>query len=214
VPKPKTAPAAPPASAPVVPPAKVNPPATSESPAAVSPAGAVGINPPPVPPAASLPPPANNSGAVVDTHIEAAAIPVKPATAAEQTPAPKPTPAPPTPPKAEPAVEASSSNAPPASAPAPVSAPAPTPPSSEAQTVRVDLGPSDAASPAYKDFISNLHVNGVFQGDHPRVLIGNSTYYVGDMVNSDLGVVFTGIDPVRELVLFKDSSGVTLVKKY
>lgn len=82
------------------------------------------------------------------------------------------------------------------------------------QTVHIDLPPADAASPEFKAFIENLHVNGVFQGENPRVLIGNSTYYVGDVINSDLGVVFIGIDPDRELALFKDSTGVTLVKKY
>jgi hypothetical protein len=83
-----------------------------------------------------------------------------------------------------------------------------------AQVVRIDLGPSDAASPAFKAFISDLHVSGVFQGENPRVLIGDQTYEVGDVVNQDLGVVFIGIDPARELALFKDSTGVTLVKKY
>jgi uncharacterized membrane protein len=80
--------------------------------------------------------------------------------------------------------------------------------------VRIDLPPSDAASPAFKAFVENLNVSGVLQGDQPRVLIGHTTYYVGDVINSDLGVVFIGIDPDRELVLFKDSTGVTLVKKY
>ena len=88
------------------------------------------------------------------------------------------------------------------------------PAASAPQTLHIDLPPADAASPEFKAFIENLHVNGVFQGEHPRVLIGNNTYYVGDVINSDLGVVFVGIDPDRELALFKDSTGVTLVKKY
>jgi hypothetical protein len=83
------------------------------------------------------------------------------------------------------------------------------------QTEHVDVPPpADAASPEFRAFIENMEVHGVFQGKHPRVLIGSSTYYVGDVVNSDLGVVFIGIDPARELALFKDSTGVTLAKKY
>jgi hypothetical protein len=78
----------------------------------------------------------------------------------------------------------------------------------------VPAAPAPTASPAFKLFISNLHVSGVFQGDHPRVLIDNTAYEVGDVINSDLGVVFTGIDPDRNVALFKDSTGVTLVKKY
>jgi hypothetical protein len=92
--------------------------------------------------------------------------------------------------------------------------PAPAPATAAPQTVRIDLPAADAASPEFKAFIENIHVNGVFQGAHPRVLIGNSTFYVGDVVNADLGIVFIGIDPDRELALFKDSTGVTLVKKY
>ncbi len=87
------------------------------------------------------------------------------------------------------------------------------PESSAPQTVHIDLGP-ESASPEFKAFISDLRVSGVFQGEHPRVLINGRTFEVGEMVNDDLGVVFTGIDAERELVLFKDRTGVTLVKKY
>ena len=90
----------------------------------------------------------------------------------------------------------------------------PAPAAPAAQTVHIDLPPAVAASPEFKAFIENMQVHGVFQGVHPRVLIGNNTYYVGDVINSDLGVVFIGIDPDRELAIFKDSTGVTLVKKY
>jgi hypothetical protein len=82
------------------------------------------------------------------------------------------------------------------------------------QTVHIDLPPAVAASPEFKAFVENMQVNGVFQGEHPRVLIGSETFEVGDVVNQDLGIVFIGIDPARELALFKDSTGVTLVKKY
>jgi hypothetical protein len=97
-----------------------------------------------------------------------------------------------------------------AAASAPVTAPAP----SEPQTVRIDLAPTEAASPAFKAFISSLRVSGVFQGANPRVLIGSRTFEVGEVVNEDLGIIFVGVDPDRKLALFKDGTGVTLVKKY
>jgi hypothetical protein len=84
----------------------------------------------------------------------------------------------------------------------------------EPQTVHIEITPTEAASPAFKAFITSLRVSGVFQGAHPRVLIGSRTYEVGEVVNDDLGVVFVGVDPERKLVLLKDGTGVTLVKKY
>ncbi len=97
-----------------------------------------------------------------------------------------------------------------AATPAPVAAPVP----AEPQTVHIDIAPTESASPAFKAFISGLRVSGVFQGAHPRVLIGSRTYEVDEVVNEDLGIVFVGVDPERKLVLFKDGTGVTLVKKY
>jgi len=173
--------------------ASVSPPPTGPKPApAVSSSSTLEVKP--VAPPAQ---PVNSASVIIDAHVT--------------TPAPSPvvvmTPAPAAPsPPVSPPVEAKTSSVP--------SAPLPAPAIPAAQAVRIDLAPSDAASPAFKAFISNLHVNGVFQGEHPRVLIGNSTFYVGDVIDQDLGVVFTGIDPVRELALFKDSTGVTLVKKY
>lgn len=76
--------------------------------------------------------------------------------------------------------------------------------------VHIDLGPSEAV----KAFVDNLTVSGVFQGDPPRLLIGNQTFEVGDVVNQDLGIVFTGLDPDRGVVLFKDSNGHKLEKKF
>jgi hypothetical protein len=182
-------------------------------PSAAQPSGVEAVTPAPKPaPAVSLPPvpPAqpdaqqiDRAKAAIDAHAQTAVEPVN-EVLNEQTPAaPAPTPVVSAPPAPAPAPAAPPAAAPPAAAPAPA-----------AQTVRVDQEPPPAASPAFKAFISNLVVNGVFLGDTPRVLINNTTYEVGDVINSDLGVVFTGIDPDRKEVLFKDSTGVTLVKKY
>jgi len=136
----------------------------------------------------------------VDAHTQSEVAPVNEVVSEEKPAAPAPS---------------VSANAGPTETPPPAAAPAEPPPAPSApQTVRIDLNPSDAASPEFKAFISNLRVSGVFQGEHPRVLIGSRTYEVGETVNDDLGVVFAGIDSSRELALFKDRNGVTLVKKY
>ncbi|HZP58780.1 MAG TPA: hypothetical protein VFB27_00545 [Opitutaceae bacterium] len=136
----------------------------------------------------------------VDAHTQSEVAPVNEVVSEEKPAAPAPS---------------VSVNARPTETPPPAAAPVEPPPAPSApQTVRIDLNPADAASPEFKAFISNLRVSGVFQGEHPRVLIGSRTYEVGETVNDDLGVVFAGIDSSRELALFKDRSGVTLVKKY
>ncbi|HXA14094.1 MAG TPA: hypothetical protein VNW23_03120 [Opitutaceae bacterium] len=173
------------------------------------------VSPPPAPPSQPVTAPAqiiNKAEAVVAEHTEAAEKPLNDVLSEQKPAAPAPSPAaatpmPPAAPVPPPApAETKVASVAPEPPPAPI-APAP-------QTVRIDLSPSDAASPAFKSFIMNLRVSGVFQGEHPRVLIGSETYEIGDVVNQDLGVVFSGIDADRELVLFKDPTGVTLVKKY
>jgi len=153
--------------------------------------------------------------------VKPAALPTQPASPASTAAVVPPPPAPPVETKvaiATPApspVAVTTPAAPSPSAATPVATTAtPAPAAPAAQTVHIDLPPAVAASPEFKAFIENMQVHGVFQGVHPRVLIGNNTYYVGDVINSDLGVVFIGIDPDRELAIFKDSTGVTLVKKY
>jgi hypothetical protein len=178
-------------------------------------------SPPPTPPAqpATLPAqPVNAANDVIDAQAQASVVPVNEVVSA-QPPAPKPAPpAPvaPSPPAAS-AVEARIPAAPAPAAPLPspvvVTAP-PAPVVPAPQTVRINLAPADAASLDFKNFVANLQINGVFEGDPPRMLIGHRIYEAGDVIDPELGVVFTGIDPTREVVLLKDSSGVTLVKKY
>ena len=197
-------PAAPPVAVTATPVPKPTPPAPVSA-----------ASPPPAPPSQPVTAPAqiiNKAEAVVAEHAEAAEKPLNDVLSEQKPAAPTPSPvaatpvppAAPVPPPAPAEIKAASV--------APEPPPAPVAPAS--QTVRIDLSPSDAASPAFKSFIMNLRVSGVFQGEHPRVLIGSETYEIGDVVNQDLGVVFSGIDADRELVLFKDSTGVTLVKKY
>lgn len=172
-------------------------PAIAPKPAAPSPAAPAPANQPVSLPGQMV----DKARKAVDAHTQNEVAPVNEITSEEKPPAP-----------ATPSVSA---NIGAVTKPPPAAAPVAAPPAPESpQTVRIDLNPADAASPEYKAFISNLKVSGVFQGEHPRVLIGGRTYEVGETVNDDLGVVFAGIDANRELVLFKDHTGTILVKKY
>ena len=142
----------------------------------------------------------------VEAHTKADVEPVNEVVAEEKPSAPA------APPASPPAAAKTDSTEPPAPAAPPPAAAAPVP--AAPQTVHIDLNPAEEASPEFKAFISDLRVSGVFQGAHPRVLIGGRTYEVGETVNEDLGIVFAGINADRELALFKDRNGVTLVKKY
>ncbi|MDE3084978.1 MAG: hypothetical protein KGJ37_07175 [Verrucomicrobiota bacterium] len=89
----------------------------------------------------------------------------------------------------------------------------PTPPPAP-QTVHIELSPVEQASPAFRAFIVNTHVNGVFQGNPPRALINGRTVTVGEIVDPQLGITFAGIDVQQKRIFLKDPNGTTLAKEY
>jgi hypothetical protein len=122
-----------------------------------------------------------------DAAIAAAATPGSPAPASAATSTPTP-----------PAV---------ADATAPALAPAETvpPPAPE---------PEVEPSPAFKRFVLEMRVNGVFQGDPPRALINGRTVRPGEFLDNGLGIVFHGIDPEKKLILMRDANGSRMTRKY
>ena len=70
------------------------------------------------------------------------------------------------------------------------------------------------ASPAFRSFVANAKVNGVFQGSPPRVMLNGRLTRAGDLVEATLGVVFDSIDPDKKLILFKDKTGATVTRRY
>lgn len=87
------------------------------------------------------------------------------------------------------------------------------PPASTAPAMEL-AAPVVTASPAFKTFVTNARINGVFQGDPPRALINGRTVRPGDILDTALGVLFERIDANRKLIFFKDQSGAVLAKKY
>ncbi len=70
------------------------------------------------------------------------------------------------------------------------------------------------ASPAFRSFVANAKINGVFQGSPPRVMLNGRLTRAGDLVEATLGVVFDSIDPDKKLILFKDKAGATVTRRY
>jgi hypothetical protein len=70
------------------------------------------------------------------------------------------------------------------------------------------------ASPAFRSFVANAKISGVFQGAPPRVMINGRLARAGDTVDSALAITFDGIDPDKKLILFKDKFGAVVTRRY
>lgn len=79
----------------------------------------------------------------------------------------------------------------------PVPAPAP---------VEVEL-PPPPASAAFKAWVDNLRVGGIRPGANPRVFIGGNSYLVGDVINSQLGIIFDSYNADTRKLTFRDKTG-------
>jgi hypothetical protein len=80
-----------------------------------------------------------------------------------------------------------------------------------------EVRPTPPAPPAkpkpslqFRAFVDRLKIGGVRMGPPARIFIGGITYQQGAVIDQDLGVVFVGVDPQTEELLFKDGSGVVV----
>lgn len=65
-----------------------------------------------------------------------------------------------------------------------------------------------------QEFVDRATVNGVrFSGKRTRAIINGTIYHVGDVVASDIGLVFVGHDPDGEYLLFQDGDKRTVFLK-
>jgi hypothetical protein len=89
-----------------------------------------------------------------------------------------------------------------AAAPVAVVAPAPTPPAPVAPPKRINH-----PNARVQDFVNKLQVSGIRSGEHPRVLMNDRVYAIGDLVNADLDVHLTHI--TQDQLEFEDAEGNT-----
>jgi hypothetical protein len=107
--------------------------------------------------------------------------------------------------------EAASPSAPTQKSPPAAATPPSTPSAASASVARPAAAapevPADAGNAEAQDWINKLKISGVRTGSSPKVLIGGKAFSVGDVVQANFGLVFTGYDPAREFVQFKDGKG-------
>jgi hypothetical protein len=77
-------------------------------------------------------------------------------------------------------------------------------------TTATDAEPT--ASSVFRTYVANLHVTGAAGGSAQRALINGRLIRKGEMVDSNLGVTFEGVQG-SELV-FKDRSGAIVKRRY
>jgi hypothetical protein len=70
------------------------------------------------------------------------------------------------------------------------------------------------ASAAFRTFVANARVSGVFQGNPSRAVINGKLARVGETVDANLGITFAGVETERRNLIFKDKSGATVSRKY
>lgn len=70
------------------------------------------------------------------------------------------------------------------------------------------------ASAAFKRFVADARIAGVFQGSIPRAHINGRVVRVGEIIDKTLGIIFVGIDAEKKIILFKDTSGATASRRY
>jgi hypothetical protein len=71
-----------------------------------------------------------------------------------------------------------------------------------------------SASPEFRAFVANASVGGVFQGKPSKALINGKVTREGQVVDSELGILFDRIDAEKKVIYFKDASGAEVSKNY
>ncbi len=78
----------------------------------------------------------------------------------------------------------------------------------------VEIDAAVEASAAFRSFVANAKVSGVFQGTPARAFINGRVTRSGETVDGALGITFEGIDADRRQLVFKDKSGATVSRRY
>jgi hypothetical protein len=81
-------------------------------------------------------------------------------------------------------------------------------------TATTQLEVAAEATPAFRAFVANAKVSGVFQGNPPRAFINGKLTRAGETVDASLGITFDSIDAERKLMVFKDRTGASVARKY
>jgi hypothetical protein len=98
-------------------------------------------------------------------------------------------------------------------------------PTASAERVSTEIAPgvtasirsvttNGAPSAAFKAWVANAKINGVFQGATPRILINGRTVGAGLIVDEGLEITFEGVDAQSKTIVFHDASGARVTRHY
>jgi hypothetical protein len=76
----------------------------------------------------------------------------------------------------------------------------------------IDAAP--AASAAFRNYVANAIIGGVFQGSPARALINGTIAREGQVIDGPLGIAFERIDARQRTIFFKDYTGAEVSKNY
>lgn len=139
---------------------------------------------------------ASKTKQMIDKVQQEQLAPLNEVLGAEPAPAPAKSAIESTPLSVAPVQTAETSITPATPSPAPVKAPPPPP------------------SLAFKAWVINLKIRGVRGGDAQRVFIEKISYVPGDVVNQQLGIIFTGYDETTRMLTFQDKTGATFERRH
>jgi predicted component of type VI protein secretion system len=104
-----------------------------------------------------------------------------------------------------------------AAKPAPNTTPASTTIAPGISATTSDVTAASEASPAFRSFVANAKIAGVFQGDPPKpaaIMLNGRLARAGEVVDPGLGVTFDSVEPEKKLIIFKDKAGATVTRRY
>lgn len=70
------------------------------------------------------------------------------------------------------------------------------------------------ANSAFRSFVASAKISGVYQGANPRAFINGRMVRAGEMVDDQLEIQFDSVDAASRSIVFKDSTGATVSRRY
>lgn len=70
------------------------------------------------------------------------------------------------------------------------------------------------ASPAFKAWVAQAKISGVFHGSPARALVNGRTFRSGQVADETLGITFDHLDDETKSIVFKDRTGATVARRY
>ena len=88
------------------------------------------------------------------------------------------------------------------------------PPVPAAPVVPPPPPPPPPPTDAFRQFVVNLRVNGIFQGENARAMLNNKMVFPGDVVNAKLAITLLRIDVDTKQLIFRDDTGATVTRRF